>query len=65
MHQTLLLQSQNLLGERIIPAICNDAQGQLGVQASSPANTLGFAFSWFAGDKNIGMTPEGSGLNLR
>ena len=40
------------------------AQGQLGVQASSPANTLGFAFSWFAGDKNIGMTPEGSGQNF-
>ena len=54
----------DLPGERIIPAICNDAQGQLGAQASSPANTLGFAFSWFAGDKNIGMTPEGSGQDF-
>ena len=34
------------------------------MQASSPANTLGFAFSWFKGDKNVGMTPEGSGLNF-
>ena len=52
------------VGDKIIPAICNAAQGRLSVQASSPANTLGFAFSWFKGDKNIGMTPEGSGLNF-
>src|SRR5690606_28345992 len=53
-----------LLGERVVPAICNNAQGQLGVEASSPGNTLGFDFTWFAGDKNVGMTPEGNGVNF-
>ena len=51
-------------GEQVQPAICNDGQGQLGVQASSPGNVSGFSFTWFQGDKNIGMTAEGNGQNF-
>ncbi|HEY9046400.1 MAG TPA: gliding motility-associated C-terminal domain-containing protein, partial [Ohtaekwangia sp.] len=53
-----------LLGERVIPAICNAGTGQLGAQASSAVNTAGFAFSWYLGDKNVGMTFEGNGQNF-
>ncbi|MEJ7646246.1 MAG: gliding motility-associated C-terminal domain-containing protein [Chryseolinea sp.] len=53
-----------LIGEQVQPAVCNDGQGQLGVQASSPGNAAGFSFTWFQGDKNIGMTAEGNGQNF-
>ena len=53
-----------LAGEQLQPAVCNDGQGQLGAQASSPVNTLGFDFSWFTGDKNTVMTFEGNGQDF-
>ncbi len=61
---TTLITITELIGEQIQPAVCNDGQGQLGVVASSPANALGFSFSWYAGDKNTGMTFEGNGQDF-
>lgn len=46
----------------LIPgSFCNNGDGQLGAQASSPTNTGGFTFSWFAGDKNSGMVFQSNG----
>ena len=51
-------------GDLIPGAICNDGAGQLGAQASSPGNTNGFVFSWFAGDKNSAMVFESNGTTV-
>ena len=46
----------------LIPgSFCNNGDGQLGAQASSPMNVSGFTFSWFSGDKNSGMVFQSNG----
>ncbi|MDH5250489.1 MAG: gliding motility-associated C-terminal domain-containing protein [Cyclobacteriaceae bacterium] len=60
-----LITINELLAERIIPAVCTDGLGQIGADASSPANAGGgFTFSWYSGDKNTGLSFEGNGVDF-
>jgi len=61
---TLITINELPFPEKITPAICNDGLGQIAASASSPANLSGFTFSWYLGDKNIGMALEGIGSDF-